>query len=115
MAGSMSRQNEAKPVFWLATKAHLACLGFPVLVLQEKIFLSGHIINLLSTKLIFRGQDGWILAFSCVVDIGLDCVFKKKNLTIWTSSLVNRYRAFASLNLNFYVGVDRTVLDAHIK
>ena len=113
MAGSMSRQNEAKPVFRLATKAHLACLGFPVLVLQEKIFLSGHIINLLSTKLIFHGQDGWILAFSYVVDICLDCVFKKKNLTIWTSSLVNR--AFVSLNLNFYVGVDRTVLDARIK
>lgn len=113
MAGSMSRQNEAKPVFRLATKAHLACFGFPVLVLQEKIFLSSQIINLLSTKLIFHGQDGWILAFSCVVDIGLDCVFKKKNLTIWTSSLVNR--AFVSLNLNFYVGVDRTVLDARIK
>lgn len=112
MAGSMSRQNEAKPVFRLATKAHLACLGFPVLVLQEKIFLSGHIINLLSTKLIFHGQDGWILAFSCVVDIGLDCVLKK-NLTIWTSCLVNR--AFVFLNLNFYVGVDRTVLDARIK
>ena len=37
----------------------------------------------------------------------------KKNLAIWTSSLVNR--AFVSLNLNFYVGVDRTVLDARSK
>ena len=75
MAGSMSRQNEAKPVFRLATKVYLACLGFPVLVLQEKIFLSGHIINLLLPKLVFHGQDVWTLAFSCVVDIGLDFVF----------------------------------------
>ena len=79
MAGSMSRQNEAKPVFRLATKAHLACLGFPVLVLQEKIFLSGHILNLLSTKLVFHGQDDWILAFSCIVDIGLAFILVLKN------------------------------------
>ena len=78
MAGSMSRQDEANPVFGLATKAHLACLGFPVLVLQEKKFLFGHVINLLLAKLVFHGQDGWILAFSCIIDIGLDFVFKKK-------------------------------------
>ena len=38
MAGSMSGQDEANPVSGLATKAHLARLGFPVLVLQEKSF-----------------------------------------------------------------------------
>ena len=85
------------------------------MVLQEKNVLFGHVINLLSTKLVFHGEDGWMLAFSCIVDIGLDFILVLKNSKTKLSlldllSLVNK--AFVSLNLNFYVGVDGTVLDA---
>ena len=79
MAGSMSRQDEANPVFGLATKAHFSCLGFPVLVLQEKNFLFGQLINLFTAKLVFHGQDGWRLAFPCIVDIGLDFILVLQN------------------------------------
>ena len=79
MAGSMSRQDEANPGFWLATKAHLGGLGSPEVGPTRKNFLFGHVINLLSAKLVFHGQDGWRLAFSCVVDIGLDFILVLKN------------------------------------
>ena len=87
MAGSMSRQNEAKPMFWLAIKAYLACLGFPFDPARKNV-LFGHVINLLSSKLVFHGEDGWMLAFSCIVDIGLDFILvlriQRKNLAFWT-------------------------------
>ena len=118
MAGSMSRQDEANSVFGLRLSQSTSCpLRTPHVGSTRKKFLFGHVINLLLAKLVFHGQDGWILAFSCIVDIGLDFILilknLKKTLAIWTSSLVNR--AFVSLNLNFYVGVDRTVLNVRSK
>ena len=79
MAGSMSRQDEANPVFGLATKAHFACLGFPDSPCWLVGFLFGNVINLFSAKLVFRGQESWRLAFSCIVDIGLDFNLVLKN------------------------------------
>ena len=70
---SVSGQNEANPVFWLANRtgkmgqSDLSHLGFPELVIQEKVLFLGDKINFLWINLVWsRWRD---------IDLVLLCIF----------------------------------------
>ena len=73
MDESVSGQNEANPVFWLANRtgkmgqSDLSHLGFPELVIQEKVLFLGDKINFLWINLVWsRWRD---------IDLVLLCIF----------------------------------------
>ena len=103
MAESASRQYDAKPVYWLATRLSLKdvpILPFDIFRLgpARKRYLFGHEINPLLTQLVrSRWLDIGLLVLFCVIIVFFDPWMRKQELDQYPAFLISRLVNIKSL------------------